>query len=126
MTANPFGCRFHHHGSTVFYGAEKITTGTESVVHDQGYVVFFCYLRDSIKIGDVQIRITDGFKINGFGIGINQFFKCFRLIAFSESYLNTQAFKLHLELIVSTPVKVRSRYEIVARLHKIIDGDKLG
>ena len=61
VSANPLCSRLYHHGRAVFEGPEQITTRPEGVVHDNGQVVLLRHVGDGIEIGDIKLRIANGF-----------------------------------------------------------------
>src|SRR5688500_9360203 len=105
MAAYPLRCRLHNYVSAVLKGPEQVTSSAESVVNNKRKIIFFSECRDGLKISNVKTRITDRFKINCFGLSIDEFFEGFCFISFCKSCIDAKAFECNFKLIIGTSVQ---------------------
>ena len=65
-------------------------------------------------------------KIDSLCFAVDEFFEVLRFVSVHEFYADSQTFKLNLELVIGTSVKIRCGYKIVPCLKDVCDCYKLG
>src|SRR5689334_16102329 len=100
MSAYPFGCAFYNNVCTVFKWSEKVSARTESIVYDQRQIILLSKCSEFFKIGDIELRVADGFEIDGLGIFVDQRHKTFNVVTVGKPGFDAEAFKRYLELVV--------------------------
>jgi len=126
MPIDPFCSRVNNYVCSPFQWFEKITTTTESIVNDQGQVIYFSEVRELCKVRNIQSGITDCFQVDRLCIFIDMFYKAFRVIPVCKTGVDAQAFESYFELIVGPTVEISGGDEIVSCLQDIVQCKELG
>ena len=104
MTANPFGGRLHHNIGAMLDGSHKVTPGTKGIIDHKRNLVLAGNGGNFLKIWNIEPWISDGFQIDGFGIGVNGCLIIIWLVGSYKLNLNAKPFELNLKLIVGATI----------------------
>ena len=71
VTTDPLGSRVHNNIGTVLDGANKVSTGTESIVDNQRNPRIVCNLGDGSDVVNKVLGVGDRLDVDGLGLGVN-------------------------------------------------------
>jgi hypothetical protein len=83
-------------------------------------------LRNSLKIRNIIPRVPNSLYINRLGAVINSSRNIRRIIPIDKLSRNTQPRKHNLKLVISTPVQVTRRNDVITSVRERRDSHELG
>jgi len=125
VAADPLGGGVDHDIGTVLDGVEEVAARAKGVIDHEGDAGLLGNLGDGLKVGDVELGVSNGLDVNGLGLGVDELLEILGLVASHEPRLNPHPLEGDLELVEGATVEVRRRDDVVPGLGQSRQGEKL-
>ena len=79
MTTNELGSRMYHNVGSVLNRTEQ-ERSSKGIVYNHRNAMPMCYFRYSLDVGDIRIRIAEGFYKHRFGIRADSGFQSIQIV----------------------------------------------
>lgn len=126
VTTDPLGSRVNNHISTVLNGADKVSTGTESVVDNQGNAGIVGNLGNSSNVVNEVLWVGNRLDVDGLGLGVDSSRVVLGLLGLDKLGGNAKTGEEVSPGIVGTTVKVRRGDDVVTSTAETHDDHTLG
>ena len=126
MATYPLGCTVDHYVGAVVNWTAEIAACSEGIVDYDRDAVFVCDFCNGFQVWDVLARVSNGFKVYGFGFFVNEGVKVGGGVPFDEFGGYTEAGKGNFELVVGAAVEIGGGNYVVACMGESGDGHELG
>lgn len=107
-------------------GADEEPASAKSVVNDQRNTCRLTYLRDSLKVGDVVLGISDTLDIDSFCLIVDSSSNVVGVVALDKLGFDAETREENLELVVGSAVEEGGGDNVVAGMAERRDGHELG
>ena len=94
--------------------ADKESTGTEGVVHNQRHALLFADLRDRLDVGNVIFGVSNALEEHRLRLVVDGRGDFGRTVAVEELGLDTETRQHDLELVVGAAVEGGAGHDVVA------------
>mmetsp|Transcript_15493 Transcript_15493/g.18655 ORF Transcript_15493/g.18655 Transcript_15493/m.18655 type:complete len:393 (-) Transcript_15493:96-1274(-) len=126
VSTDPLGAAFNNDVRSVLQRLTHVTSTSESIVTNQRNLILLRDSAEGLKVGDVELWVTDGLDVDSLGLIVDDSFEVSRIVSLHETDVNSHTGKLHFELIESTTIEIASRNKVVALLTNGLEAQELG
>ena len=112
MPADEFRGGMHDNIRTMFDRTDQVGC-SEGIVDHQRDPVFMCDRRNRVNIGDIRIRVAQGFQIDRFGIRTDRRFHFFKVMRVHKGGADPVRLQCMCEQVVAAAVNRFLRYDVI-------------